>query len=595
MERPENLGRLRWQVEPPKVRVLVESQLTVHPDTAEWIGLLSYTVSGGASDVIHLGLPSQWAERARIQMVGDNHQLTSESRDGLTHWTIRPEHPIWGSERLMVRSSLPLPTRAKLAFPNVLPLGRGTWDTYLALNNASGRELETEGSAVQQVELATRFRDDLFTQPLGGSTSYYHVKKEGWSLRFQPSADDRRQGGLPRVTLADLSGTLAADGSVLGLVRFEVGARSGPFLPLRIPSECAVLAVFNNTAPAPLLRSPSGRWLVPVDEEASCTVALIWRSPASGASRVLAIPEVDQSGVPTLIAVRAPETVALQNPGRNFESITPDDLAIERAAWLERRTIESLDQFDRGSLRDRENLVSALVSFELLLRSAERSVIWNLSGAPGARTERRDRVQERVKSARAALAEKIKAAGLQEFQEEAQVHAGLSPSVGEEPVPEVPEPAPTARVREFGRPYGFSGASSRLNPVSPLTWSLSAASSSSPDHEGRILLIAAFAVPFFIVVLARPIEVSARLGAFVLTLALAALGAVGGPGVLAIGMAPVIAGRFARGPRNKGGAAGTEHHPQVSTGRQGHDSGLREVVPRRALRCASCLLPWSHR
>ncbi len=546
VERPENLGRMRWQVEPPKLRVLVESQLTVHPDSAEWIGLLSYTVSGGATKVIHLELPRQWAEHAQVHVVGDSHQLTSETRGDSTHWTIRPEHPIWGSERLLIRASLPLSPHAKLAFPNVLPLGRGTWDTYLALNNATGRALATEGSDVQQIELSTRFRDDLFGPPAGGSTSYYHVKKLGWSLRLQTSSDVRRQEEVARITLADASCAVAAGGAVLGLVRFEVGARSGPFLPLRIPPECAVLAVFQNAAPAPLLRSPSGRWLVPVDEEAASTVSLIWRAPGSRSGRELAVPAVDESGVPTLISVRASESMAVQSLAESLEPITLDRLALERASGLERRTIEALDQFDRGSLRDRENLVSALVAFELLLRGAERSVIWNLSGVPGARDERLNRVREGVKETRAALARKIEAAGLQEFLEQARVHAGLSPSEGEEPVAEVPEPIITARLRELGRPQGFSGTSSRLNPANPLAWSPAVASSTSARWETRVFWGATFVIPLLIIALARPVEASARLGALALGLALGALGAVGGPWVLAFGMGPAIAGRLAR-------------------------------------------------
>ena len=55
---------------------------------------------------------------------------------------------------------------------------------------------------------------------------------------------------------------------------------------------------------------------------------------------------------------------------QSLEPVGPDRLALERAAWLERRTTAALDRFDRGSLTDREALVSSIVTFELLLRTA---------------------------------------------------------------------------------------------------------------------------------------------------------------------------------------------------------------------------------
>ena len=71
----------------------------------------------------------------------------AETRGANTIWMIRPDHPIWGSQRLIVRSAIPLPKTGALSFPDLSPLGRwGAVDSYLALVNASGRELVTEGS-----------------------------------------------------------------------------------------------------------------------------------------------------------------------------------------------------------------------------------------------------------------------------------------------------------------------------------------------------------------------------------------------------------------------------------------------------------------
>jgi len=82
VDRPEGLGRLRWEVEPPRVDVQVRSQLTINPDSAEWAAVLRYGASGGACDTIQLKLPTVWAETAEVALAGGSHQLTSESRGG---------------------------------------------------------------------------------------------------------------------------------------------------------------------------------------------------------------------------------------------------------------------------------------------------------------------------------------------------------------------------------------------------------------------------------------------------------------------------------------------------------------------------------
>ncbi len=139
VDRPEALGRLTWEVEPPRLGVLVQSQMTVLADYAEWVAVLRYDVSGGGAEAVHLKLPAAWAASARVQVVGDTHRLTTETRGPNTFWMIRPDHPIWGSQRLIVRSALPLPKTGALNFPDLSPLGRwGVVDTYLALANASG-------------------------------------------------------------------------------------------------------------------------------------------------------------------------------------------------------------------------------------------------------------------------------------------------------------------------------------------------------------------------------------------------------------------------------------------------------------------------
>ena len=50
------LGMLQWTFPLPEVNVQVESQMTTHPDSAEWVAVIRYEVLGGALDSIHLKL-----------------------------------------------------------------------------------------------------------------------------------------------------------------------------------------------------------------------------------------------------------------------------------------------------------------------------------------------------------------------------------------------------------------------------------------------------------------------------------------------------------------------------------------------------------
>ena len=65
------LGELRWIPPGPRVNVLIESQLTIHPDLAEWVAVVQYEVAGGALDSIHLKVPTAWAARAQVERGDD--------------------------------------------------------------------------------------------------------------------------------------------------------------------------------------------------------------------------------------------------------------------------------------------------------------------------------------------------------------------------------------------------------------------------------------------------------------------------------------------------------------------------------------------
>jgi hypothetical protein len=565
VDNPEALGRLTWDVDPPRLGVLVLSQLTVLPDVAEWVAVLRYDVAGGAAEAVHLRLPTAWAAAAQIQVVGDDHMLVSETRGTNTFWTIRPDHPIWGSQRLIVRSAIALPRTTALVFPDISPLGRGAVDTYLALVNASGRELVKEGSpGLQPIADEGRFAAPEFAGPSGASPSLYHVRRDVWSLQVHGGGGPRPIGPAPeeaRVSFAEVAFTLQGDGAATGLAIYEVAPRSGPFLALDPPRESQPLWAAVNITPAPILRAPSGQWLIAIaaaDESAGLSqvplqVRLLWTTKAAAAAsedrgaRPLALPALAQPNVPTFVTTHTPATLELKSPNGSFEPVPRERLEIMRLESLGHRIKDSLGTLDRGSQRESEALVSALVQFELLARDARRSALWNASSPLAYRDVRIARLDERVKIARDSLRESLSSAALDEFAESARIHAGL---VSDDPASstlEIPEPNTNVRLRNLGRPRLFQGESSSKDrpPIlsatpapqtppwqSPLLWVLGLAGTVAG------MLAAGFA--------AGVVSRMRWLCAPLLAAALAALGVAAGPMALAAGTLMASLGRWAR-------------------------------------------------
>ena len=542
VDRPEVSGRLTWDAEPPQVKVLVQSQLTILPDVAEWVAVLRYDVSGGASEAVHLKLPATWGASARVVVMGDGHQLATETRGASTFWMIRPEHPNWGSQRLVVRSSLALPKGGELTFPDLVPLGRGAVDSYIALVNASGRELVTEGSpGLQPVVDETRFRAEEFAGPRGGAPSVFHVRREGWSLKVQ-WPDEPRPGGLgddrARVSLADLCCTLRDDGSLLGLALYEVEPRSGPFLAIDPPARSEPLWASVNNLPTPPLKGATGRWLIPMGDEAAgqvqVPVRLIWKTapdPRAVAARPLVLPALDQVRVPTFVTVHAPTSLDVRSPDQtSLESVPRERLEIERVEWQGKRIADSLSKLDRSSLRDCEALISDLVQFELLSRDAERAALWNLTTPPGYRDVHIQRLQERARLAGMGLGDAIRNAALDEFAESARIHLGLVADDPDSSTLEIPEPSTHVRLRRVGHPSFFQSMTTTRGRPLELIWGRVPPRRPFDRPLDRVLVVLGLiAAPLAVGLATTRGERTAWLGPALLGIALIATAAVAGP------------------------------------------------------------------
>ncbi|WP_074315495.1 hypothetical protein [Singulisphaera sp. GP187] len=467
VDRPEGLGRLRWEVEPPRVDVQVRSQLTINPDSAEWVAVLRYDVSGGACDSIQLKLPTVWAQSAEVTLAGGSHQLTSESRKESTVLTIRPEQPIWGSQDVTIRSVRSLAQTSTLFFPVLEPSVNGTTESDLAIVNASGREFSTEGSpSLQPIDDSSRFQTEEFSPLPGLPTSVFRVKSKGWSLKVDAPggtllARDLGSGHI-RAALTEIEGVVREDGSTLGSMRCLIENRTGPFFPFSLPAGSKPVWVSVGGRPTRPLRAASGRWLIPLEEADSDELTMVWVSkptvaPKPGEGRLIPYPGLDQERSSTFLSLRIPASWDTTSRSPVFAAVAPDRQDISRAEKHGRLIADRLATIDRSSLRDRESLVASLVEFELMLRSAERAAVWE-SPLPSATRETEIRViQARVQAARHGLAEAVETAALDELARAARVHLGLAREDAAAATPELAEPAVPVRLRRLGQPRRFDG------------------------------------------------------------------------------------------------------------------------------------------
>ncbi len=183
---PSALGELSWDSRPPRVAVVVESQMTIHTDFAQWVAVVRYDVAGGALDEINLRIPSAWAAGAKLHLSGDELQTTASALDSSAFWKVVPGRPLWGSHRFVLRSTLPLGADREIAYPEVAPLGWGAVDAYLGIVNATGHTLASpDATGLKPIAYATHFRDREFTRDAGTPAGAFHVAKEVWALRVQ--------------------------------------------------------------------------------------------------------------------------------------------------------------------------------------------------------------------------------------------------------------------------------------------------------------------------------------------------------------------------------------------------------------------------
>ncbi len=258
------LGEIRWEPPPPRVAVTIESQMTLFPDSAQWVAVLRYDVMGGALESILLEIPLAWADEAKLHLSGENFQLTSEIRGPFVRWMITPRRPLWGSHRLVVRSKRPLPADGDIVYPEIVPRGNGAFDAYLAIVNATGYPLTSEESiGLQKIDPAMHFQAKEFVRDHGSAAGAYWVRRPSWVLRqrlprgFPESG--MSQDDAAKVAIADLMMTVMPDRSILGCAVYETVRDSGRLLTIELPADSAILwAAVDSNPTIPFRSRPAG-------------------------------------------------------------------------------------------------------------------------------------------------------------------------------------------------------------------------------------------------------------------------------------------------------------------------------------------------
>ena len=559
VEDPAKLGSLQWSSAPPRVNVLIESQITIHPDSAEWVAILRYDVAGGALDSIHLKLPTTWAMRAQVDLAGAKFRHRFDPLGPVMFWKLSPERAVWGSQRVVLRSALPLLPGQELQLPEIAPLGRGVADTYLGLVYATGSTLTTAGSSgLHEIRHASRFKDEEFGDVPGTNSRAFHVQRDNWSLKVQipPATDDA--GGTAnesaRVVSADVNVTMLPDRSLQGRAVYETQAHTGRFLLAELPPDSTLLWTTVDQSPTAPLRSSEGRWLIPLGE-GPCRVCLFWSATGSGRG-------INRFGVVTDPAQRRSGTglhACDTSPARS-----PDDQAVARRVGTHcarsdgtgaRRSHRAANH--RVHRPDRPQFRSRSRTRHLALDRArdvapQRGTIVKMDARVGDRTrkERAERDLEVIQSTRKALLETLRAAAMDDEIDAAQNYFGLAAKSSAGTLVAVPEPAGPDRLRNLGRPSFLIGLSSGLNEQpTKINGSFENASSTeneTPDRARSTLMLGLLTALGLTAVARRRPATSSFL---ILIGFLGMLGFVGGPAAVAAGLA-LAAGGWASRPRH---------------------------------------------
>lgn len=400
-------GDLVWWPPVPSNRVVVRAGLTLYPNTAELDAVLDYQPTREGLTELTFSLPRAWSEQAIVEVEGASGNFQRENLGELSLWTCKLRSPLWGSSRVRVRGRLPTQPGDSLAFPDVLPWGRGQVTTLLAVNSGIGRPLQSESDGIEPIATAATNWDEVFGVPVPKVIAYRVTALEGWHWSVT-TPDDSTASGTRAVVAANYGVVLDESGGSQGIARLALlPGDLAPELLLDVPPTMEVLGAAVDGAVVPVLRAPGQRTVIPLDRGSAESLELVWReaptpSDSSG-NRFLHLPGAPTGQVPTSIIVHAPESLrvaATQGP------VTPTTLGELRALQLEIRS-DRLIAAVRGSGTAPRPDVAKLLAERMLCEALAHQLERALSDGVNGITHR-----DRARAVRGRLATEFARAGL---------------------------------------------------------------------------------------------------------------------------------------------------------------------------------------
>ena len=359
------LGRLIVGVPAPRAQVSVQSVLRVFPSDVDWQALVRYQVLNGPCREIRFELPAEWAELVDVQALDTPASIQLTQEDGRFLVTLRPKSEAWGEQRVVVHGNR-RHGGLSVAFPNLIPLGLGQVDTYLAWSNESGRALSAAGTAgVQEVE-AARFDRAVLGGRNPARLRVYHVMRGGWSLQILGTTDAAERGNL---ALVDVACSVGEDFGVIGQTRCVFGSPATQPLALRLPDDVEVLCIEQGGEVFPYF-SLAGQALALVDVAPSADRPLVvtWRrrDPPDpiGRTAELRFPAPVESKAPLLLTIRASAGDRASFKAEGLVESSTQALEYERLRVLTNQIFESVATFDRRSSLQSSDLAALLSEFE---------------------------------------------------------------------------------------------------------------------------------------------------------------------------------------------------------------------------------------
>ena len=548
---PRKLGELRWESMPARVSVAIESQMTINPDSAEWVAVLRYDVIGGALDAIHLKMPAAWAAGVSLHLSDNDFQLTKETRGPDAFWTITPARPIWGSQRFVLNASRPLDSEAAIVHPEIAPRGEGVVDAYLSIVNATGRPVTVENFVgLDKIPYGSKFQAREFATGGGTAVGAFRVMQKSWILRVQPPRNvpqDRDFAeGSARVAFADIMLEAMPDRSIIGRAVYDTVPGTGASLLFDLPPESSLLWATVDFNPGTALRSSGGTWSIACDPHRQSRIGLLWRTgpPPSGSPWPVGLPRAGVGPATTLVSVYSPPgSIVRQGNDTGLELAGMSRLEMARADRLARSIGDLVARFDRSSGRDHEKLVSLLINHEMALRGAQRNVRWTVRPRTNDERVRVEHDLALIQSARAARDETIRRAGVDEDLSSARIYLGEIPAKLTRAMGGVPEPSELDRIRLFGVPTpligimpGMEATSSRVSlTLADRPWD-----DIGDDASDRSVSMILLLLGLLLVTLS--IGRSSWQSSLALVTALGLAGYTGGPVILAAGVGLAVGG-----------------------------------------------------